>query len=554
MSRLILLALFVFTIHAHASVKPGQAGISSAHYLATEAGHEVLAMGGNAFDAAIAVSTTLAVVEPSGSGIGGGGFWMLYEAGKNRYTMVDGREVAPLAAHRDMYLDKNGKVNRDLATNGPLAAGIPGHPAAMVHLAKKYGRLPLTQSLVPAIRIAKEGFPVYKEFRKDMEKKEKILMRYPAAASQFLINGKIPPEGHILKQPDLARTLEDLGKKGFDGFYKGRVADLLVKGVQAAGGIWTHEDLATYKIIERDPVYTDYNGFTLVTTPPPSSGGVALATILNILEPMQLASHSDTQRTHLIAEAMRRAYRDRAIYLGDPDFVDIPMEMLTSKDYAAGLRAGIHPHYATPSAILPGIHSTPGGLHTTHFSLVDRDGNMVSATMSVNLSYGSRFVAPGTGFLLNNEMDDFSSKPGSPNAYGLIGADANAIEPGKRMLSSMTPTFVIGPERTAIIGTPGGSRIITMVLLGLLEFIDGKEPEAWVGRPRFHHQYMPDHISYEPNAINPETIRSLEAKGHKLKGRKKTWGNMHGVQWNRVTGDVKAASDPRSEAGRAIVQ
>ena len=537
-----------------AADRPGQAAIASAHFMATEAGHEILEKGGNAFDAAIAVSAALAVVEPTSSGIGGGGFWLLHRAEDNFQVMVDAREQAPAAAHKDMYLDENGEVNRDLAINGPLAGGIPGEVAGLEHLAEHYGRLPLSESLQPAIRIAHEGFAVDEKFHALMKWRMKTIKRWPAASEAYLADGEMPPVGHIIKLPDLAWVLEQVAEHGAKGFYSGPVAEKLVKGVQDAGGIWTMEDLAAYRVKEREPIRTEFSDYELVTAPPPSSGGVAIAQILNIIEPYSINEREAVLRTHLIVEAMRRAYRDRAIYLGDPDFVNVPVPMLTSQYYADGLRASVRMDRATPSSMLAGNSGLPEGTDTTHFSVIDADGNMVAATLTVNLPFGSAFMPPGTGLLVNNEMDDFSAKEGEANAFGLIGFKANEIQPYKRPLSSMSPTFMIGNGRRAVIGTPGGSRIITMVLLGILDFVRGNDPESWVSLPRFHHQYMPDEISAEPDAFTPEQVEGLKAMGHEVKVRERTWGNMHGVMWDTETGKVTAGSDPRWPSGRAIVR
>jgi gamma-glutamyltranspeptidase/glutathione hydrolase len=554
--RQAFLCLFIVAVSAPlaAAGAPSKAAIASAHYLATEAGHEILAQGGNAFDAAIAVSAALAVVEPTSSGIGGGAFWLIHRAEDGFQTMIDAREQAPAAAHKDMYLDEEGNVNRDLAVNGPLAGGIPGEVAGLEHLATHYGRLPLATSLQPAIRIAREGFPVDEKFHTLMGWRIDTIKRWPAAAQAYLADGEMPPVGHIIKLPDLAWVLEQVADRGAGGFYSGPVAEKMVKGVREAGGIWTMEDLAAYVIKERDPIRTMYGDYELVTAPPPSSGGVALAEILNILEPYPLNELDPVLRTHLIVEAMRRAYRDRAIYLGDPDFVDIPVKMLTSQYYADGLRASIRPDRATPSSMLAGNDELPEGTDTTHFSIIDTEGNMVAATLTVNLPFGSAFMPPGTGFLVNNEMDDFSAKKGVPNAYGLIGFTANEIQPFKRPLSSMSPTFMIGADKRAVIGTPGGSRIITMVLLGILDFMQGNEPESWVSLPRFHHQYVPDQISAEPDTFTPGQVEGLKAMGHEVDVRERTWGNMHGAMWNLETGEVSAGSDPRWPSGRAIVR
>jgi len=549
---LIALLLAVSNISMAADARPGKAAIASAHFLATEAGHEILARGGNAFDAAIAVSAALAVVEPTSSGIGGGAFWLIHRARDGFETMVDAREQAPGAAHKDMFLDADGHVVRDLAVNGPLAGGIPGEVAGLQHLADHYGRLPLATSLEPAIRIAREGFPVDEKFHELMQYRIGVIKRWPAAAEAYLADGEVPPVGHVIKLPDLAWVLENVAQRGADGFYSGPVAERMIKGVQEAGGIWTMEDLAAYAVKERDPIRTMYGDYELVTAPPPSSGGVAIAEILNILEPYPINDLDPVLRAHLIVEAMRRAYRDRAVYLGDPDFVDVPLEMLTSQYYADGLRASIRPDRATPSNMLSGNDQIPEGTDTTHFSIIDAEGNMVAATLTVNTPFGSAFMPPGTGFVVNNEMDDFSAKAGEPNAYGLIGFAANEIQPFKRPLSSMSPTFMIGGDKRAVIGTPGGSRIITMVLLGILDFMQGHEPESWVSLPRFHHQYEPDQISAEPDAFTAEQLTALEALGHVVRVRDGTWGNMHGVMWNLDTGRVSAGSDPRWPSGSAV--
>ena len=549
------LALLLVSTALLAAEKPGKAAIASAHFLATEAGHEILAQGGNAFDAAVAVSAVLAVVEPTSSGIGGGAFWLLHRASDGFEVMLDGREKAPAAAHRDMYLDANGNVNRDLAVNGPLAGGIPGEIAGFEHLARHYGRLPLSVSLQPAIRIAREGFEVDDKFQTLMGWRIDTIRRWPAAAEAFLVDGKdMPPIGHVIKLPDLAWVLEQVAEQGAKGFYEGEVAERLVEGVREAGGIWTLQDMADYEVVEREPIRTMYGDYELVTASPPSSGGIAIAEILNILEPYPLNELEPALRTHLIVEAMRRAYRDRAVYLGDPDFVDIPIDMLTSQYYADGLRASIRPDRATPSSMLAGNGGLPGGTDTTHFSIIDAEGNMVAATLTVNTPFGSAFMPPGTGLLVNNEMDDFSAKQGVPNSFGLIGFEANEIQPGKRPLSSMSPTFIKGADKRAVVGTPGGSRIITMVLLAILDFMQGNQPESWVALPRFHHQYVPDKLFAEPEAFSSEQVEALQALGHEVEVSKRTWGNMHGVMWNLETGEVSAGSDPRWASGRAIVR
>lgn len=528
------------------------AAIASAHPLATKAGMEILAAGGNAFDAAVAVSAVLAVVEPHGSGLGGGGFWLLHRARDGFNVMVDGREQAPLAAHRGMYLDADGKVVPGLSVDGALAAGIPGEPAALVHIADRYGRLPLAQTLAPAIHLALKGFPVDVYYRRMAGFRLDALSADPVAAEIFLEDGGVPEEGHVIVQADLANTLQAIARRGRKGFYEGDVARLLVEGVTAAGGIWTQEDLGKYQVVERKPVSGEYMGYTITSAAPPSSGGVALVTMLNILADYPLPEMSVAERTHVMIEAMRRAYRDRSEFLGDPDFVNVAVKRLTGKTYARAIAASIKPHQATRSASfgVPGTHT--GGDNTTHFSVLDAEGNRVAATLSINYPFGAAVVPPGTGVLLNDEMDDFSAKPGVPNVYGLVGAEANAIEPGKRPLSSMSPTFVENNDGVAILGTPGGSRIITMVLLGILDLVEGNEPESWVSLPRFHHQYLPDVVQHEEGAFDAATLQLLRAKGHTLKPYQSTWGNMQAIYLDKNTGKVSAASDPRV-SGVAIV-
>lgn len=550
-TTLTLLLVFSSCIAAQ---QPPKAAIASAHYLATEAGHEILAQGGNAFDAAIAVSATLAVVEQQSSGIGGGAFWLLHRAKDGKNVMIDGRETAPAAAHRDMYLDENGEVDRDKALYGPMAAGIPGEIAGFAHIAKHYGRLPLSDSLQPAIRAAEQGFKAYPRIIRHIEHKRKVIERYPASKAIYLPGGEPPKEGDLIIQKDLAETLKAVAKHGKKGFYEGEVAKKLVQASEQNGGIWTLDDLKNYQVKERQPITTQYRGRTLITAAPPSSGGIAIATILNILSAWDLTDMDKTQRVHLVAEAMRRAYRDRSIYLGDPDFVEMPIQMLTHPYYAEGLRASIHPNKAMPSELLPGIGETPKGEDTTHFSIIDTEGNLVAATLTVNTGLASGFIAEGTGVLFNNEMDDFSAKPGEPNAFGLIGDKANEIAPGKRPLSSMSPTIVFGDEDVAVVGTPGGSRIITMVVLALLDFFDGNKPESWVSLPRYHHQYLPNRLYAEQAALDEDMVKALEAKGHEVKVYDRTWGNMHGVYWNKKTGEVLAASDPRGTTGKALVK
>ncbi len=524
--------------------KPSSIAVSSAHPLATEAGITVLENGGNAFDAAVTVSAVLAVVEPYSSGIGGGGFWLLHRAADDFQVMIDGRERAPFAAHEKLYQDRQGDVIPRLSVDGAMAAGIPGEPAALVHIASNYGRLPLSETLKPAIRLARDGFKTDGYYAKMAGFRQSILASYAASSSIFLTGEAVPLPGHRVVQKDLSETLSTLAQQGKAGFYEGVVAKKLVDGVRKKGGIWTLKDLSAYQVVERQPIQFMYNDMKVTSAAPPSSGGVALAEMLNMLSGFPLGKLDKETEIHLVVEAMRRAYRDRADYLGDPDFEEIPVDMLVSENYAKGLQASIRDDRATPSSHLPGQVRTEEGFHTTHFSILDAEGNRVSATLSINYPFGSGFVVPGTGVLLNDEMDDFSAKPGVPNVYGLVGAAANAIEPGKRPLSSMSPTFVESEKGVAILGSPGGSRIITMVLHGILNLQKNSNPSEWVSQPRYHHQYLPDAIQYEEGALPATMIRSLEKKGHKLR-QVDQYGNMQAIYWDKKTGKVRAASDPR---------
>ena len=527
--------------------------VASAYPLASEAGQEILAHGGNAFDAAVAVSAALAVVEPTSSGLGGGGFFLLHREADGFETMLDAREKAPGAATRDMYLDASGNPIARASTDGPLAAGIPGEPAAFDYLARKFGKLPLKVSLQPAIRLAREGFPLYARLQGAISFKRERLLRSPDAAKAFLTaDGQVPELGAIIKQPELAATLEALADKGSSGFYSGRVAQDLVNGVRAGGGIWTLKDLADYRVIERKPLIGEYRGARIVSASPPSSGGVALLDALNILSGVDLQRIDSTTRKHWIISAMQRAYRDRAVYLGDPDFVKTPVAQLIGKDYAAGQRSSIRPDKALPSDMLPGIETAPLGQDTTHFSILDAAGNRVAGTISINLFFGGGDMVPKTGVLLNDTMDDFSIKPGTPNTFGLVGNAENAIAPNKRPLSSMAPSFVETPRGLMIIGSPGGSYIISMVILGTLDYLKGMSAAEIVADPRYHHQYLPDVVEYEKGALTDEEITRLKAMGHQLEQGSRRWGNMDVITWDFATGNVAAASDPRGE-GEGLV-
>ena len=544
-----LVALLCVSVHVAVAAEkaPGKAAIASAYPLASQAGLEILARGGNAFDAAVAVAGALAVVEPSGSGLGGGGFILIHRSSDSLDMMLDAREKAPAAATRDMYLGPDGKPVPGLSTASALAAGIPGEPAGLALLAQRYGKLPLKTSLAPAIKMAREGFPLYERLQNIIANKVPQLKRSPDAAQAFLTKqGDVPPVGYVIRRPDLAASLELFAKDGADGYYKGAFAKKLADGVRKLGGIWTEQDLADYTAVERAPIVGTYHGARIISSSPPASGGIALVDALNILEGYDLKAADPVTRIHLVVEAMRRMHRDRAIYLGDPGFVKIPVAMLTDKHYAEGQRTSLRIDRATPSEVLPSdAIDAAQGQHTTHFSVIDRDGNRVGVTFTLNLLLGSGLMIPGTGILLNNQMDDFSIKPGTPNAYRLIGADANAIAPGKRPLSSSTPTFVEADRGVMVLGTPGGSYITGMVLLATLDFMDGKSAKDIVSAPRYHHQYFPDVIQYEPGAFTSEQAKALSERGHKLQAGNRQWGNLQVVLWDYASGSVEAASDPR---------
>ncbi|KRE89513.1 gamma-glutamyltransferase [Frateuria sp. Soil773] len=550
----VAIALYGVLAQAQGDAAQRTAAIASANALATQAGFEVLAKGGNAVDASIAVAAALSVVQPEASGMGGGFLALVHDAATGKDTFIDSREMAPQAVREADYLKADGTPNRDTSLNGPLAAGIPGFPAGVAYMSARYGKVPLSVSLQPAIRLAEQGFHPSGSLVRSIAHKAEVLRRYPASSGKFMPGGKAPQEADLFRDPDQARTLRALAEKGADGFYKGTVAKELVRAVKAAGGTWTLADLAAYRTKERAPITLDYAGYRVVTAPPPSSGGVAIAEMLNILAPIDLKRMDEAHRIHYLVEAMRRAFRDHNEYLGDPDFVKMPLDMLLSPYYADGLRQSILPEQATKSAWLPSVHAKQPGMHTTHYSIIDGDGNMVSMTATVNTTLGSGFVAGKTGILLNNEMDDFALVSGQPNAFGLIGGSANAPVGGKRMLSSMSPSFVIGKDRLAVIGSPGGSTIITQVFEAILAFVDGKSAGQITAQKRIHHQFMPDRIDIEKGSDIPaDVLAKLKAMGYEINDSE-TWGNMNVVVWDRKADVKTAASDPRNPNGLGKVE
>ena len=539
-----LVFFFAESIHAEGFNK---AGIATAHPLATKAGYEILEMGGNAFDAAVTVSAVLSVVEPYSSGLGGGGFFLLHNAEDGQSVFVDAREKAPSMADRDMYLDENGDVLRTASLNGPLASGIPGLPAALHHVANNHGSMPLYKLLEPAIRLARDGFPAYERLITALNVAKKSRTLSPKFKAVFMPNDQLPEVGQLIKQPELAKTLEIIASNGHDGFYKSFFTQKMIDEARQDGSIWLADDFKNYSVVEREPIKVNFLGAQLTTAPPPSSGGTTIATILNIISEFDFIEMDISTRTHLVVESMRRAYRDRAFFLGDPDFVDVPIKKLTSKEHASILAQSIDMNAATPiheDDQLDEKYAWNEGSHTTHFSILDMDGNRAAVTQTINTWFGSGYMLPSSGLILNNEMDDFSAKPFAPNRYGLVHGEQNSIQPNKRMLSSMTPTFIESEKGLAILGTPGGARIITMVLLSILDYFEGGTAETMTATKRFHHQFLPDVIRYEKDAFTEETITILESKGHTLQ-EISSYGNMQVVTWEKDSGDVSSSSDPR---------
>jgi len=532
---------------AAAASAEAQAAIASAHPLATAAGHEILKRGGNAFDAAVAVAAVLAVVEPYASGLGGGGLWLLHRAADGHQVMVDARETAPAGVKPELYIDGSGKPIRGATTQGGRAAAIPGAPAALVHVARNYGALPLAETLAPAIRHARDGFPVDERYARLAGLRERFLQARPEAAHIFLDDNHAPRPGWRLRQTELAATLERLGKEGNRGFYAGDVAEAVVAAVNRAGGAWQLSDLTGYRVIERAPLRVQYREAIITTAALTSAGGIALVQSLQMLERFETSDARSPRDAHLVIEALRRAFRDRAAYLGDADFVAVPVERLTSKAYAAQQAATIDPGAATRSEAPERGPAPAGSANTTHLSVVDAAGNRVAATLTINLLFGSGVVARGTGVLLNNEMDDFTLRADVPNSFRLRGGEANAIAPGKRPLSSMTPTFVEDAKGVLVLGTPGGSRIVSQLLLAVLDYVHAPavDLEAIVGAPRYHHQWWPDRVEAEPEGFPAPWRAALEAKGHRLESARRKWGNMQVVFKSKQTGVAQAVSDPR---------
>lgn len=540
---LLALGLWGLAPTAQADV-PGQNVITTPHPLATAAGRQIIEAGGNAFDAAVAIAGVLAVVEPYGSGLGGGGFLLLRLAGETpRYRFLDARERAPLNARPEQYM-RDGKIQPDLSYDGALASAIPGQPAAMAKLSEEYGRLPLAVSLEPAIRLAREGVEIDEHYRQWASHRLKAMQQDAGSAQLFLVDGEIPAKGQRMQNPQLATSLQLLADHGHAGFYGGELASKLVDGVRRHGGTWTLEDLNAYQVIEREPLRWPLpQGGELISAPPPSAGGLVLLQGLGMLQALPWQEAGSVQRTHYVVEALRRAYRDRGV-LGDPDFVEMPLQRLTSTDYLRQQAQDIDPDRATPSASLPPAQPWREGEHTTHFTVLDAQGNAVAATLSLNSMFGAAFSVPGTGILLNNEMDDFAIDVSGSNAYGVQGSAANSLEGGKRPVSSMAPSFIETDRDFVTFGTPGGSQIPSMVLISMLAYLQGEPASRWVSLPRYHHQYLPDVISHEPDAFSEAERDALKSRGYPLK-QVARYGNQQSIHWHKPDATVEGASDPR---------
>lgn len=557
-----LLCLLLFCLplcgEGFEAVRARHAMVASVHPQASSVGAEVMRAGGNAVDAAVATGFALAVVHPAAGNLGGGGF-LLYRTAKGEIHFLDFREKAPAAASRDMYLDQQGN-STDQSRYGYRAAGVPGTVAGLVEAERLWGKLGLAKVMEPAIRLARDGVVVTQYESANMHDAD--LARDPESKRIFQRDGKFYEQGELLKQPELAATLERIQRHP-DDFYRGELATQIATAIQKGGGIITAADLATYKVVERTPLHGTYRGYDVFSAPPPSSGGITLIETLNILEGFDLhaARRNSALHIHLVAEAYRRSFFDRAVFLGDPDFVENPVAQLTDKKYAALWRASIDPARASESAKLqrpsmaqldqsaalrpPDIGNEKQD--TTHYSVVDEAGDAVAVTTTLNDTFGSRATLPGLGFLLNDEMDDFATKPGSPNMFGLVQGEANVIAPGKRPLSSMTPTMVVKDGRLLLVlGSPGGPTIVTTVANVLINAVDfGEDIQRAVNAPRFHHQWMPDELRVEGWQVSPDTVELLEKMGHKVK-RTDSWGDAECIAIDWKTGDRLGASDARN--------
>jgi gamma-glutamyltranspeptidase / glutathione hydrolase len=535
--------------------------VTSTSNIASQVGVDILKRGGNAVDAAIAVAFAEAVTHPAAGNIGGGGFMMI-RLKNGKTTAIDYREMGPAAATRNIYLDKDGKLieGEGSSTVGYRAAGVPGTVRGMELALKKYGsgRLTWSQLIEPARKLAADGFPLSYSYARSLRAESKLLAAYEDSKRIFLNNGKFYNEGDLLRQQDLAATLARLEKNGPNEFYEGQTARLIADDMKRHNGLITLDDLHNYVAKEREPLHGTYRGYEIISMPPPSSGGAVLIEMLNILEGYDLRSYgwSSSDRYHLMTESMRRAFADRAEYMGDADFVKVPIAGMINKQYAASLRSTINMDHASTSAqVRAGKPMSYESEETTHFTVIDAEGNAVANTYTLNGGYGSGVVAKGTGILLNNEMDDFAAKPGAPNAYGLIQGENNAVGPRKRPLSAMTPTFVLRKDGSLwfAVGSPGGPTIINTVLQVITNIIDyDMNIQQAIDAPRIHHQWLPDEIAYEPFGLSADTLRSLQARGHQLIKRPRYMGDAEGIMIEEKTGVRLGASDPRGADSAAV--
>jgi gamma-glutamyltranspeptidase/glutathione hydrolase len=528
--------------------------VSSQEAIASQIGVDILKQGGNAVDAAVAVAYALAVTLPRAGNIGGGGFMLVHLAEQNKTIAIDYRETAPAKAHKDIFLDEQGNAVDKLSREHGLAVGVPGTVMGMELALKQYGTMKMAQVIKPAIKLAKDGIVVTSDLSNSLAGLKSRITQWPSSAAIFYhADGSNYQVNELLKQPELAQSLSLIAQKGSKGFYQGETAEKIVSAVQNAGGVMSLTDLANYKVVEREPVRGNYRGYEVVSMPPPSSGGIHIIEMLNVLEqfPIDKLGHNSANTLHLMAETMKYAYADRSEYLGDPDFVTVPVKQLTSKQYAKEIASKIAINKTTPSSeIKPGELAPYESDQTTHFSVIDKWGNAVANTYTLNFSYGSGLVAKGTGILLNNEMDDFSVKPGTPNGYGLIGGEANAVQGNKRPLSSMSPTMVMKDDKPFIVtGSPGGSRIINITLQMIMNVIDHNLNIAEAtAAARMHHQWLPDFIWVE-HTLNRDTISLLEAKGHKVKVQESI-GSTQSIMMTEQ--GLFGASDPRRAGSAAI--
>ncbi|WP_353362544.1 gamma-glutamyltransferase [Acidovorax sp. FG27] len=527
--------------------------VATEQELASKIGLDILKAGGNAVDAAVGIGFALAVALPNAGNLGGGGFMVVHDAKTGKNIALDFREIAPKGATRDMYLDASGKVVDGKSLYTHYAIGVPGTVAGMEHALKSWGTMPLAKVIAPAAALADKGFPVSETLAKILQQEKKNMGQWPATRAIFWKNGEPLKAGDTLVQKDLAASMRLIGQQGARAFYQGAIAQKIAAETAPHAGAVTLADLRDYQVVERTPTTGTYRGYQIVTMPPPSSGGPHLVQILNMLEPLPLAQWgaNSAQTIHYLAESMKLAYADRSEYLGDPAFVKIPLKGLTSKAYANELLKTIDPNAARSGrSIKPGKPQPYESDQTTHYSVVDKAGNAVAVTYTLNTNFGSGIVAKGTGILLNNEMDDFSAKPGVANAYGLVGGDANAVAAGKRPLSSMTPTMVLKDGKPVLVtGSPGGARIITTVLQTVVNVIDfGMNPAEAASTPRVHHQWTPDELRIE-KGLSPDTIALLKARGHNVQLK----ASMGRTQTIQLRGDaLYGYSDPRNPDGKTL--